>query len=69
MQLSARNQLRGTIKEITLGNIVAEIVVNLPDGQEITAVITYRSSEKLNLQVGDAVTVVVKSTDVLIAKE
>lgn len=69
MQLSARNQLKGVIKAITLGNIMAEIVVQLPDGQEVVALITFTSSERLNLQIGDEVTAVFKSTDVMIGKE
>jgi molybdopterin-binding protein len=69
MQLSARNQFRGKVKAITLGNIMAEVVVELPNGQEIVALITYTSSERLNLQIGDEVTTFIKSTDVLIAKE
>jgi len=69
MQLSARNQLKGTVKDITLGNVVAEIIVALPDGQEVVALITYRSSESLKLSIGDAVTVIIKSTDVILAKE
>jgi len=69
MQLSARNQLKGVIKDITLGNIMAEIVVELPDGQEIVALITFTSSERLNLQIGDEVTTIFKSTEVMIAKD
>lgn len=69
MQLSARNQLKGKITAITLGNIMAEIIVQLADGQEIASLITFGSSVRLNLQVGDEVTVCIKSTDVLIAKE
>lgn len=69
MRLSARNQLKGIVKEITLGNIMAEVVVQLPDGQEVVALITYTSSERLNLQIGDAVTAVFKSTEVLLGKE
>ncbi|MBA3824749.1 MAG: TOBE domain-containing protein [Ktedonobacterales bacterium] len=69
MQVSARNQLRGKVKEITLGNIMAEIVVEMDNGQEVVALITYTSSERLNLQIGDEVTALFKSTDVMIAKE
>ncbi len=69
MQLSARNQLKGVIKDITLGNIMAEIVVELPDGQVVVALITFTSSERLNLQIGDEVTAVFKSTEVMIGKD
>ena len=40
MRLSARNQLRGTIKSVKLGSVMAEVVVELPDGQQIVSAIT-----------------------------
>jgi molybdate transport system regulatory protein len=67
MQLSARNQLRGRVKSITLGTVMAEIVVDV-NGQEIASAITRASAESLGLRQGDEVTVIIKSTDVLIGK-
>ena len=65
--LSARNQFRGTIKEITLGNVMADVVVAVGES-EIVSAITRVSAERLGLKVGDSVTAIVKSTDVLIDK-
>jgi molybdopterin-binding protein len=65
--LSARNQFQGTIKEITLGNVMADVVVAVGD-IEIVSAITRVSAERLKLKVGDTVTAIVKSTDVLIDK-
>lgn len=65
--LSARNQFQGTIKEITLGNVMADVVV-VAGGVEIVAAITRVSAERLALKPGDTVTAIVKSTDVLIDK-
>jgi molybdopterin-binding protein len=65
--LSARNQFRGTIKEIKLGNVMADVVVAVGD-LEIVSAITRVSAERLGLKVGDTVTAIVKSTDVLIDK-
>ncbi len=67
MELSARNQLQGTIKSIETGAVMAEVVVDV-GGQEMVAAITVTSTERLGLAVGDTVTVIVKSTDVMIAK-
>jgi molybdopterin-binding protein len=67
MALSARNQLRGRIKDVKLGNVMAHIVVQVGDN-EIESVITRRSAEEMNLQPGDSVTVIVKSTEVMIQK-
>jgi molybdate transport system regulatory protein len=67
MELSARNQLRGTVTNITLGTIMAEVLVDV-GGQEVVAAITRSSVERLALQVGDPVTVIIKSTEVMLGK-
>ncbi len=69
MNISARNQLKGKIKEVKRGSVMAEVVVTLPDGQEIVSAITLGSVDALKLQVGDAVTAIIKSTEVMIGKE
>jgi molybdopterin-binding protein len=68
MKLSARNQLQGIIKSIKPGAVMAEVVVELPGGQEIVSVITQGAAQELNLQVGDTVVAVVKSTEVMIGR-
>jgi molybdopterin-binding protein len=65
--LSARNQLKGTVKSVKLGNVAAEVVVEV-GGFEIVSLITRTSAEQLSLKVGDKVTAVIKSTEVLIDK-
>ena len=67
MELSARNQLRGTVKRIEAGAVMAEVVLDV-GGQEITAVITKRSVDRLRLAPGDAVVAIIKSTEVIIGK-
>ena len=67
MPLSARNQLRGVIRDVKLGDVMAHIVVQVGEN-EIESVITRRSAEDLHLQVGDSVSVVIKSTEVMIQK-
>jgi molybdate transport system regulatory protein len=66
--LSARNQLAGTVKSVTLGNVMAEVVVDV-SGQEIVSAITRGSAERLGLGEGTEVTVVIKATEVLLATE
>jgi molybdopterin-binding protein len=68
VELSARNQLRGTVKSVTLGNVMAEVVVDV-GGQEIASAITRGSAERLGLAEGDAVVAIVKATEVLLGKE
>lgn len=65
--LSARNHLQGTIEEIVRDTILAHVVVRVGDSL-IESVITRRSADELQLQKGDAVTAVVKATEVMIAK-
>jgi molybdopterin-binding protein len=69
MRMSARNQLKGTIKEVKKGAVMAEVVVTLPDGQEIVSAITLGSVQELGLKAGDAVVAIIKSTEVMIGKE
>ena len=68
MELSARNQLRGTVKSVTLGSVMAEVVVDL-NGQEVVSAITRGSAELLGLAEGTPVTVVIKATEVLLATD
>ena len=67
MELSARNQLKGTVKDVKLGTIMAEITVDI-GGQEVVSAITCSSVERLKLQAGDHVYVIVKSTEVMLGK-
>lgn len=67
MDLSARNQLRGTIVALQIEGVMAEVRLQLGD-QELVSVITRRSAERLGLKVGDDVYAVIKSTEVMIGK-
>jgi molybdopterin-binding protein len=67
MQLSARNQLKGTVKTVKLGAIMAEVVIDV-GGNEIVSEISKASVERLGLKSGDAVTAIVKATEVMIGK-
>jgi len=67
MSLSARNRLPGVVEEVHLGNIMARVVVKVGDNM-VESVITRASAEELGLKKGDAVRVVIKSTEVMIDK-
>ena len=67
MQISARNQLKGTVISVTSGTVMAEVAVDV-GGQEVVAAITRASAESLNLARGDEVTVLIKATEVMLAK-
>ena len=65
--ISARNQLPGTIKSITLGAVMAEVVMDV-GGAEVVAAITRNSVEVMGLKEGDSVKAVVKATEVMVQK-
>jgi len=68
VELSARNQIKGTVTKVELGVVTAEITVDIGNGNEIVSVITKGSAERLGLAVGDSVVAVLKATDVMIGK-
>jgi molybdopterin-binding protein len=65
--LSARNQFKGTVKSVKLGNVMAEIIVDVGN-IEIVSLISRASAEQLNLKAGDSVKAIIKSTEVMIDK-
>jgi molybdopterin-binding protein len=67
MTLSARNHLTGTIDEILWGDILVHVAVRIGDNI-VESVITRRSAEEMGLKKGDAVTAVVKATEVMLSK-
>jgi molybdopterin-binding protein len=69
MALSARNQLEGTVRSVKLGEIVAEVVIELDGGQRVVSVITRGSAEALGLKQGDRAKAVVKATEVMVGKD
>lgn len=67
MRLSTRNQLSGTITEVTVGAVMATVKVRLDGGDQIvTASITKDAVEDLGLETGKPATVLIKSTEVMI---
>jgi molybdopterin-binding protein len=68
MKLSARNQLAGTIVAVAKGQTTAHVRVDIGGGNIVTASITNEAVDDLGLVVGDKVTAVIKSSDVMIGK-
>ena len=67
MTLSARNRLEGKIQELQLGGVMAHVVVKV-GGNLIESIITRRSAEEMKLKVGDTVSAIIKSTEVMLEK-
>jgi len=68
MTLSARNRLEGKITELQLGGVMAHVVIQVGDNY-VESVITRRSAEEMNLKLGDTVSAVIKSTEVMLEKK
>jgi molybdopterin-binding protein len=67
MRLSTRNQLTGTITEVNIGSVMATVKAKLDGGdQVVTSSSTKEAALELELATGEAATVFVKSTDVMI---
>ena len=69
MKLSARNQLKGSVKKIEPGAVNSEVTVELAMGIEVVAIITRESAEQLDLSAGKPVFAVIKASDVMIAAD
>jgi molybdopterin-binding protein len=69
MALSARNRLSGTVESVNVDDVMAEVVIELPDGQTITSTITRGSADRLELAEGDTVEAVIKASEVMVNKE
>jgi len=67
MKTSARNALAGQVKALTHGPVSSEVVVALPGGDELVAVITRRSAEDMGLAEGRAVHALIKASFVILA--
>ena len=68
MKISARNQIKGTVASLTKGAVNGQVKIDIGGGNVITSSITEEAIAELGLAVGDAVTVFVKASDVLIGK-
>jgi molybdopterin-binding protein len=69
MDISARNTLKGKVKQVLPGAVNTEVTVELADGLEVVAIITKESAERLNLANGKEVYAVIKASDVMIATD
>jgi len=67
MKISARNVLKGKINQITEGVVNSEVIVVLPNGLEITSIITKSSVKNLELKEGKEVYAVIKASNVMLA--
>ncbi|MDR3542265.1 MAG: TOBE domain-containing protein [Desulfosporosinus sp.] len=68
MQLSTRNQLKGTIKDIKKGPVSTEVTIDVGTQSMVVASITTGSADSMELKVGDSVSALVKASSVMVMK-
>ena len=66
MRISARNTLKGKVKEVVKGAVNAEVIIELPGGAEIVSIITNKSAADLGLAKGKDVYAVIKASNVMV---
>jgi molybdopterin-binding protein len=66
MKLSARNMLKGTVKELEIGTVNAVVKVDIGSGQVLSSMITLDAARDMDLKVGDEVFAIIKSSNVIL---
>ena len=66
MKISARNTIKGRIKNVVQGPVSAEVVLNVAPGIEIVAVISAHSAQALKLKKGKKAYAVIKASSVMV---
>jgi len=69
MKLSARNTLKGTVKNVILGPVSAEVTLRVAPGIDIVAVISTSSANSLKLKKGRKAYAVIKASSVMVATD
>ena len=69
MELSARNVIKGTVKEIETGAVNSEVIIEIAPETEITSMITNKSCKKLGLEIGKTAYSVIKASTVMLGVE
>ena len=66
MKISAKNVLKGIVKEIIPGTVNSEVIIELPGGLEVVSIITKSSAESLGLKVGGSAYAIIKASSVMV---
>ena len=68
MKISGRNRLKGEVKEVILGDVMAKVVLQVGDNR-ITSVITREAAEDMGIKEGKEITALIKATEVMLVEE
>lgn len=67
LKISARNVLKGTVKQVIHGAVNSEVIIMTSNGEEVVSIITKESAEGLDLKPGKEVYAVIKASNVMVA--
>jgi len=67
MKISARNVFKGKVAEIKPGNVNTEVIIDLPGGMQVVAMISKDSAAHLALKKGKTAYAVIKASSVMVA--
>lgn len=69
MKISARNTIKGTIKNVVLGPVSAEVTLRVAPGMEIVAVISTTSAKALKLKKGKKAYAIIQASNVMVGTD
>jgi len=69
MKTSARNMLKGKVKQVKPGVVNTEVIIELPGGSEIVSIITKESADRLGLMIGKEAYAIIKASNVIVGTE
>jgi molybdopterin-binding protein len=68
VKISARNVIKGKVVEVKKGAVAAQVKVGIGGGNVLTSMITVGAVEDLGLEKGQEVSVIIKSTEIMIGR-
>jgi molybdopterin-binding protein len=66
VRFSARNRLRGTVTDLRIDGLIAQVELLIDEPARVVAIVTADAIEELGLEVGRPATAVVKATSVMV---
>jgi molybdopterin-binding protein len=67
MKISARNVFKGKVAEVRPGRVNTEVIIDIPGGLQVVAMISKDSAEHLGLKKGKTAYAIIKSSSVMVA--
>ena len=69
MKISARNVFKGKVAEVRPGRVNTEVIIDVPGGLQVVAMISKESADQLGLKKGKAAYAIIKASSVMVATD